>query len=75
MQSGKDVKSFARGTRKLLSAQRQNQEHLFDRLVRPIYTELAAILGHSAFQAGCHKFEIHLPVPDAQEIRSQKERH
>ena len=40
----KYAKSYARGTRKLLSAQRQFEEYLFDRLPQPIYTERAVIL-------------------------------
>ncbi len=48
----KCAKSSAGGTRKLLSAQRQLQEYLFDRLGQPIYTGRAAILRHPAFQAG-----------------------
>ena len=71
----KDAKPFARGTRTFLSAQRGLQEHLTDRHEQAIYTGRAAIMGQPAFQSGCHTFEMHLPVPDAQEIRSQEERH
>ena len=58
----KYVKSYARGTRKLLSAQRQFEEFLFDRLLQPIYTERAVSLRHPAFQAGCRGFEPRLPL-------------
>ena len=40
----KHANSYARGTRKLLSAQRQFEKYLFDRLPQPIYTKRAAIL-------------------------------
>ncbi len=56
------AKSYAGGTRKLFSAQRQLQEHLFHRLGQPIYTGRAAILGRPAFQAGSRGFEPHLPL-------------
>ena len=58
----KYAKSYTMGTRKLLPAQRQFQEYLFDRLPQPIYTERAAILRHPAFQAGCRGFEPRLPL-------------
>jgi hypothetical protein len=40
----KYAKSYAMGTRKLLSAQRQCEKYLFDRLIQPFYTGRAAIL-------------------------------
>gem|GEM_PF-6782962 len=38
----KYVKSYARGTRKLLSAQRQSQEYMLDRLPQAVYIRRAA---------------------------------
>jgi hypothetical protein len=58
----KYAKSYVRGTRKLLSAQRQFQKYLLDRLPQPIYTERAATVRHPAFQAGCRGFEPRLPL-------------
>jgi len=50
----KYAKPYARGTRKLMSAQRKFLEYLLDRLPQPIYTRRAAILEPPAFQAGGH---------------------
>src|SRR5262249_9371168 len=58
----KCTKSYTRGTRKLLSAQRQLRGYPIDRLPQAIYTERAAILRHPAFQAGCRGFESRPPL-------------
>ncbi len=58
----KDAKPYSRGARKLMSAQREFEEYLIDRLPKPICTGRAAILRRPAFQAGCRGFEPRLPL-------------
>jgi hypothetical protein len=59
----------------LLSCVRENEGAPVKQPVVAVCDKQAVILQPPAFQAGCHKFEFHLPVLAAREIHSQKERH
>jgi hypothetical protein len=58
-----NVTSFAAGVQHLFSAPHETRTLLFFRPQKPIHTRWSAILGHPAFQAGCHEPSFHSSTP------------